>query len=281
VVGVTPTLDVKLAAERLLASQHPRALVCSGGVKETSFLGHGIRWLCASALTCSTVLFAAEVAAPVARTNVAGISTNLATASTNTVPTEADKEKALLEQFKKEENTTNSLGSILVWVPAGYRVGQCEVTQAEFQQVMGTNPSKFSGPQHPAEQVSWTEAQEFCRKLTEQERQEGKVPKTYAYALPNEEQWDSYVEGTLLKDAITSYLGDRRNPENVGGLPTNKFGLHDVRGNVWEWCSTPVARGGSWRSYEDFLSPAMRFVGTPDLRYDDIGFRVILQSTEP
>jgi hypothetical protein len=250
-------------------------------VKETSFLTEGIRWLFAGSLTCSTLLFAAEVSAPSARTNVAGLSTNVVAGSTNAVVTEADKEKQLLELFKKEENTTNSLGSIMVWIDAGYRVGQCEVTQAEFQQVMGTNPSKFSGPQRPVEQVSWTDAQEFCRKLTEQERADGKLPKTYAYVLPTEEQFNYYVEGTLLKDAITSYLGDRRNTENVGGPPVNKFGLHDVRGNVWEWCSSPVARGASWRSYEDFLAPSMRFVGTPDLRYDDIGFRLILQSTGP
>lgn len=250
-------------------------------VKETTLLAHGIRWTFAAALTCSTVLFAAQVPAPAASTNVVGISTNAVATSTNAVPTEADKEKELLEQFKKEENTTNSLGGIMVWVAAGYRVGQSEVTQAEFQQVMGTNPSKFAGPQRPVEQVSWTEAQEFCRKLTEQERQEGKLPKTYAYALPSEGQWESYAADTDLKTAITSYLGDRRNSENVMGLAANPCGLYDVRGNVWEWCSSPVARGSSWRSYEDFVAPSIRFVGTPDLRYDDIGFRIILEGAEP
>jgi len=253
-------------------------------VKETSFPAQWLGFVFATLLTCSAVLFAAETSPASAGSKPAvAPSTNAApaSASTNAVPTEADKEKLLLEQFKKEENTTNSLGSLLVWVPAGYRVGQCEVTQAEFQQVMGANPSKFAGPQRPVEQVTWTEAQEFCRKLTEQEVQDGKLPKTYAYALPSEEQWESYAADTPLKDAITSYLGDRRNTENAGGLPANKLGLHDVRGNVWEWCSTPVARGASWRSYEDFLAPGLRFVGTPDLRYDDIGFRVVLQSTEP
>jgi formylglycine-generating enzyme required for sulfatase activity len=95
--------------------------------------------------------------------------------------------------------------------------------------------------------------------------------------LPSEEQWEFFVDQANLKDGITSHLGDRRNPENVGGLGPNKYGLHDVRGNVWEWCSTPVARGGSWRSYEDYLELAFRYAGTPDLSYDDIGFRVILE----
>jgi hypothetical protein len=265
-----------------LAFQHAKALVWTARVKETSFPAKWFRFVFAACLTCSTVLFAAEVSPPPAgSTPAVAASTNTAPASisTNAVPAEPDKEKLLLEQFKKEENTTNSLGSIMVWVPAGYRVGQCEVTQAEFQPVMGANPSKFAGPQRPVEQVSWTEAQEFCRKLTEREVQDGKLPKSYAYALPSEEQWESYAADTLLKDTITSYLGDRRNTENVGGLPANKCGLHDVRGNVWEWCATPVARGASWRSYEDFLAPGLRFVGTPDLRYDDIGFRVVLQST--
>jgi len=204
--------------------------------------------------------------------------------ATNTVAgaeTPAEKEAALVDFFSKKEDRTNTLGMAMVWVPAGYRVGKCEVTQQQYEELMGGNPSKFVGPQQPVERVSWTEANDFCQKLTEKERKEGKLPKTYEYALPTEKQWEYYVDNAALKDAFTSFLGDRRQPVDVGLLPANDYGLHDVRGNVWEWCSSPVARGGSYVSYEDYLQIDFRYVGTPELKYEDIGFRCILFTTEP
>lgn len=185
-------------------------------------------------------------------------------------------EELLAELFGKEENITNTLAMVMVWVPDGYRVAQYEVTQEQYEQVMGDNPSKFPGPQRPVDNVTWNEAVAFCKKLTEQELAAKKLPKGYDYALPTEQQWEFYVADADLKNAITSFLGDRRNPENVGGPNPNKLGLYDVRGNVWEWCSSPVARGASWRSYEDFLAVNLRYVASPDQRFDDIGFRVIL-----
>jgi formylglycine-generating enzyme required for sulfatase activity len=186
-------------------------------------------------------------------------------------------DNALLELFQSEENITNSLGMVMVWVPAGYRVAQFEVTQTEFEKVMSSNPSQFKGPRRPVERVTWTQAQEFCRKLTESERAKDMLPDGYSYALPTQEQWRYFVGDADLPNAITSHLGDRRQTENVGSLQPNEFGLYDVRGNVWEWCSEPVARGGSWRSHEDFLDVDFRYVGTPTTAFDDIGFRVILQ----
>ena len=182
----------------------------------------------------------------------------------------------LLALFREEKSITSTLGMVMVWVDKGYRVSQYETTQREFERVMKTNPSKFKGDSRPVENVTWEEAGEFCKKLTEKERAEGRLPKEFYYTLPAEEQWEYYVDEASLKDAITSELGDRRNTENVGGLGPNKFGLYDVRGNVWEWCSTPVARGGSWRTFEDWLAISFRYVGTPGTRYDDIGFRCVL-----
>jgi len=192
---------------------------------------------------------------------------------------EAAKEDAqakLLAMFKEEKPITNTLGMVMVWVPKGYRVSRYEVTQQDFEAVMKTNPSRFKGASRPVENVTWEEAGEFCKKLTDKELAEGKLPKTFRYELPSEEQWDYYADEATLKDAITSQLGDRRNTENVGGLGPNKFGLYDVRGNVWEFCSSPVARGGSWRTFEDWLAISFRFVVTPGARYDDIGFRCVL-----
>jgi formylglycine-generating enzyme required for sulfatase activity len=201
--------------------------------------------------------------------------------ATDAAKAQAAKEAELLKLFQSESDLTNSLGMTLVWLPESYRVAQLEVTQADYQAIMGENPSRFPGARRPVEQVSWTQAKAFCQKLTEQESQAGLIPKGFAYALPTEAQWEFYVDDARLEDAITSHLGDRRNTENVGGLRPNKYGLYDTRGNVWEWCSTPVARGASWRNHEDYLATNFRYVGNPDLRYDDIGFRIVLQVANP
>jgi len=182
----------------------------------------------------------------------------------------------LLALFKEEKSITNTLGMVMVWVPNGYRVSRYEVTQREFEQILKTNPSKFKGDSRPVENVTWEEAGEFCKRLTETEQAADQLPKTFYYSLPTEAQWEFYVDEATLQDAITSYLGDRKQTENVGGLGPNKYGLYDVRGNVWEWCSSPVARGGSWRTFEDWLAISFRFVGTPGARYEDIGFRCVL-----
>lgn len=197
-------------------------------------------------------------------------------AKTDAKSAEEDEKAKLLALFKSEKPITNTLGNVFEYMPAGYRVSRYEVTQGDFEQVMKTNPSKFKGGMHPVENVTWEEANDYCKKLTEKEQKAGKLPKGYSYTLPTEAQWEFYVDDATLKDAITSLLGDRKNTENVGALGPNKYGLHDVRGNVWEWCSTPVARGGSWRTFEDWLAISFRYAGTPGTRYDDIGFRCVL-----
>jgi len=188
-----------------------------------------------------------------------------------------DPEALLAALFEKEENITNTLGMVMVWLPDGYRVAQYEVTQAQYQQIMNDNPSKFPSAQYPVDSVTYTEAAAFCQKLTEQELKAKKLPKGYSYTLPTEQQWEVFVDGAELKHAVTSYFADRKNPENVGLFPANKFGLYDTRGNVWDWCAGAVGRGASWRSYEDYVFVPFRYAGSADQRYDDIGFRVILQ----
>ena len=188
-----------------------------------------------------------------------------------------DAEMLLIELFKKEESITNSLGMVMVWVPAGYRIGQHEVSQLQYQEIMKDNPSKFPGPQHPVENVALEEAMQFCKQLTEKESQEGKIPKGYYYSVPSEQQWEYYVDEADLKDSVTGYYGDRQSTENVGIFPPNKFGLYDTRGNVWDLCDNNVGRGGSFRSNEDWVFLKFRYVVAPGQRYDDIGFRIVLQ----
>lgn len=188
-----------------------------------------------------------------------------------------EKAAELLALFQSDSNITNSLGMVMVHLPQQFRVAQYEVTQADYQAVMGDNPSKFPGSRRPVEHVSWNSAKSFCERLTQKEREAELIPPGYSYALPTEAQWETYVDEARIQDSITSHLGDRRSTENVGGLPANEYGLHDTRGNVWEWCSTPVARGASFRSHEDYLEIKFRFVGEPSTQLDDIGFRIVLQ----
>jgi formylglycine-generating enzyme required for sulfatase activity len=191
----------------------------------------------------------------------------------------AEAEAVLVDMFKKESNITNSLGMVLVWLPEGYRAARFEVTQQQYEAQTTNNPSRFSGPTRPVENVTWIEASQFCRQLTENELKAGKLPKGYAYSLPTEKQWEYFVGDARLEDAITSFLGDRNRTESVGGLGPNNFGLYDVRGNVWEWCDDTVARGASWMSHGDYIFVPFRYVGQPDQRYDDVGFRIILQGS--
>jgi hypothetical protein len=79
-----------------------------------------------------------------------------------------------------------------VTISRGFWMGKTHVTQRQYQAVMGTNPSHFvnAGPEAPVERVSWDEAMEFCRRLTEQERTAGRIPEGYAYTLPTAAQWE-------------------------------------------------------------------------------------------
>jgi len=193
---------------------------------------------------------------------------------------DAKKAEAVLQDmFKKESGITNSLGMVFVWLKEGYRVGKYEVTQQQYEALTGTNSSRFSGPLRPVENVTFNEASRFCQQLTETELKAGKLPKGYAYSLPTEQQWEHFVGDARLEDAITSFLGDRRTTENVGGLGPNSFGLHDVRGNVWEWSGGAVGRGASWMSHGDYIFVPFRYVAQPDQRYDDVGFRLVLQGS--
>jgi formylglycine-generating enzyme required for sulfatase activity len=184
-----------------------------------------------------------------------------------------------LALFQEPRNITNSLGAVMVWIPAGFRVGQTEITQAHYENVMGKNPSHFSGPSLPVENVSPSEALAFCRALSAREHKAGHLPESFAYTLPTEQDFDTYVADTSLDTAVVSLIGDRPQPLPVASLPANPLGLYDVRGNVWEWTDNAVARGSSYQSHEDYLSPNFRFVGNPSMKVMDIGFRVVLKKT--
>jgi len=143
-----------------------------------------------------------------------------------------------------------------VTISYSFWMGQYEVTQAEYQALMGTNPSFFGGnPTHPVEQVSWNMARAYCAALTAQQSLLGNVPSGFEYRLPTEAEWEyacragtttEFNVGAALNcsDARFSYsYHSNSNCNNtpsgtgpVGSYAPNGFGLYDMHGNVWEWC---------------------------------------------
>ncbi len=197
----------------------------------------------------------------------------------------------------------------------GFWLGKHEVTQAQWEKVMGRNPSLFKGPNHPVEQVSWVEAMVFCDELMKLERAAGRVPEGWVYQLPSEAQWEYACRaGTQTKyafgDKLTlkqarfesdSFLGKLRiGTAEVGQYPANAWGFHDMHGNVAEWCwefydryigdvvtdplenrlgySRPLSilRGGGWDYKRSKLRSAARGGHYPSMSDESMGFRLSL-----
>ncbi len=175
-------------------------------------------------------------------------------------------------------------------------------------------PSFEQGPTHPAVMVNWSDTNDFCRWLTKKERREGLLKPPQIYRLPTDAEWSVAVgltaeTGNTPKDKNEKIkgvypwgnqwppprgagnYGQSLNVDSfettapVGSFAANQFGLHDLGGNVWEWCEGSydnghyrVLRGGSWdyRGIPDDLLSSHRFVSGDDSRYDFSGFRVVL-----
>jgi formylglycine-generating enzyme required for sulfatase activity len=158
---------------------------------------------------------------------------------------------------KPEPRQTEKITSVKVFLTKGYWVGKYEVTQSEWKQLMNTEPWKNQnftkeGADFPATYINWDDAMQFCRKLTEQERRAGRLPTGWEYTLPTEAQWEracrARTETIFSFGDDESKLGEygwfRDNAWNVGEQyahevgqkKANPWGLHDMHGNVWEWC---------------------------------------------
>ena len=198
-----------------------------------------------------------------------------------------------------------------VTLTKGFYLGKYEVTQAEWERVMGNNPSRFKGADRPVENVSWSDAVEFCKKLTEMEKKAGRVPQGMSYQLPTEAQWEyacragtstMYSWGDDINPKLANYQDSGLSKTMaVGSYRPNPWGFHDMHGNVWEWCadwfgdypsgsvtnpigpasgSLRVFRGGSWYYDGAYLRSAMRNNNSPSARGNGIGFRVGFQSSK-
>ena len=185
-----------------------------------------------------------------------------------------------------------------VTLTKAFWLGRTEVTQAQWEAVMGKNSSWFKGKDLPVEHLSWKEATEFCGRLNAQ----GLLPTGWKWALPTEAQWEYACRAGTAGD----YAGDLdeiawyaknsgRKTHSVAAKKPNAWGLFDMHGNLWEWCADwygyyPTAsvtdptgpdaglfrvyRGGDWNCFSSFCRSANRGWHLPGTRCDSGGFRI-------
>jgi formylglycine-generating enzyme required for sulfatase activity len=211
----------------------------------------------------------------------------------------------------------------LVKVPQ-FLMARTPITQAQWRVVAGydqvkldldPDPSGFKGDDRPVEQVSWEEAQEFCRRLS------AKTSK--GYRLPSEAEWEyacragmttAFHFGETITPELVNYRGSavyngspkgeyREAPTEVGSFPANDWGLYDMHGNVWEWCEDDwhgsydgapqdgsawverersdtyrLLRGGSWYNAPKNCRSACRNYATRVICNNYVGVRVCCAS---
>ena len=266
----------------------------------------------------------AAVASPVAAVNPAAVADALARAGLAPAPGAATD--AATGYPKQVVHATT--GAVLELIPAGefqmgspageaqrrddeslhlriirkpFYLGRTEVTQAQWRKVMGSNPSRFQGDDLPVEKVSWDECTEFLQKAGGGLR------------LPSEAEWEyacragtttPFSFGATITPAQVNYNGDypygdaskglyRERTVAAGSLPANAWGLHEMHGNVWEWCQdgyeaypgtgteepsraagARVLRGGSWFFNAYLCRAADRDRSEPGYRLGDLGLRL-------
>lgn len=158
--------------------------------------------------------------------------------------------------FKMGSSAENPQGR-LVHISRGFWLGETEVTQAQWTERMGLNPSNFQqaarsaarsamtiiGDDRPVEQVSWLEATAFCQQLTVSEREAGRLPEGYEYRLPTEAEWEYAARAGSPGDYVEkmdriAWCDDNADDitHDVGGKKANAWGFRDMAGNVAEWC---------------------------------------------
>jgi formylglycine-generating enzyme required for sulfatase activity len=181
-----------------------------------------------------------------------------------------------------------------------FQVGKYEVTQDQWQRLMGYNPSWFKrGGQYPVEKVSWNDVQEFIRRLNQLtgERFRLHTEAEWEFAARSGGRPEKYAGGNDLKALAWYRSNSRTASQPVGQKAPNSLGLHDMSGNVWEWVQDwydrdyyqsrtdrnpqgpetgayRVVRGGSWRDDAQHCRAAVRDFYPPVYRGDFLGFRL-------
>lgn len=182
----------------------------------------------------------------------------------------------------------------LVAIGHEFELQETEVTQAQWESLMGNNPSHYHGPDRPVESVSWNDVQAFISRLNTN-------PDGYRYRLPTEAEWEYACRAGTTED-FAGDLDEMGFYDKNSGLTTqpvrskrpNAWGLYDLHGNVWEWVqdwygeyqskqlvnpqgpprgSLRVLRGGGWHSTADACSSAFRLGAEAGFRNSALGFR--------
>lgn len=204
-----------------------------------------------------------------------------------------------------------------VTISKSYWIGKYEVTQSEYRLIMKTNPSYHKNANKPVECVSWNDAMRFCRRLSKRERRAGRLLSGYSYRLPTEAEWEYAASGGSngqnykysgsddIKKVAWYGANSSKQTHEVGTKSANELGIHDMSGNVWEWCldscnksgvvaglvtdtykngavdpfcnsSYHVFRGGGWYRGDKLCRVTKRAGNSPDRRLYYLGFRIVL-----
>jgi eukaryotic-like serine/threonine-protein kinase len=215
------------------------------------------------------------------------------------------------------ENLSNGVTLDMIYIPAGelilfngkdnfivqvpsFHIGKYPITQAQYQAIMGYNPSWFKGNNLPVEQINWYKTRDFCHQLSQKT---GKL-----YTLPSKNQWEYacragttsafYFGEAITVDLVNYQASNLKGTTEVGKFPPNSFGLHDMHGNVREMLASfhdynqatnfdaIFMGGGSWKynaqsccSRVDDYSRLYDFdicIQMKNDKYNDIGFRVMV-----
>lgn len=203
-----------------------------------------------------------------------------------------------------------------VTITKPFQISKYEITQAQYQAIMGVNPSYFKFENNPVDNVSWEDARSFCDKLNE--KYKSSLPQGYRFDLPTEAQWEyacrAGTETQLnsgknlttrtgkclnLDEVSWYYENSDKKPHPVGLKKPNAWGIYDMHGNVWEWVrdwygnypsddvvdplgpqksTKRVFRGASWGDYAMYHRSARRIIIDPIYKFIDLGFRIVLTS---
>ena len=181
-----------------------------------------------------------------------------------------------------------------------YYIGQTEVTQKLWKEVMGYNPSRYKCPKRPVTNVNYYEVQEFLRRIDSITGMK--------FRLPTEEEWEYAARGGINTrgyiysgsnevDRVAWYNGNASKTKKVKKRAANELGIYDMSGNVWEWCSTRyrffdqernarlgkdgdmyIIRGGAWELPKSSCRVSWRGKRLPDLKNSFGGFRLCLDA---